>query len=98
MVATNGLNSNQDTNHRSPRHCTPGAECDLVIATFGRGLYILDDYSPLRNFKKEILKKDGYIFPIKDAKMYVQSNGFDNQGSMYYKSPNPEFGATFTYL
>jgi hypothetical protein len=73
-------------------------ECDLVIATFGRGLYILDDYSPLRNFKKEILKKDGYIFPIKDAKMYVQSNGFDNQGSMYYKSPNPEFGATFTYF
>jgi photosystem II stability/assembly factor-like uncharacterized protein len=73
-------------------------ECDLVIATFGRGLYILDDYSPLRNFKKEILDKDGYIFPIKDAKMYVQSNGFDNQGSMYYKSPNPEFGATFTYF
>jgi hypothetical protein len=30
--------------------------------------------------------------------MYVQSNGFDNQGSMYYKSPNPEFGATFTYF
>jgi hypothetical protein len=73
-------------------------ESDLVIATFGRGLYILDDYSPLRNFKKEILDKDGYIFPIKDAKMYVQSNGFDNQGSMYYKSPNPEFGATFTYF
>jgi hypothetical protein len=73
-------------------------ECDLVIATFGRGLYILDDYSPLRNFKKEMLDKDGYIFPIKDAKMYVQSNGFDNQGSMYYKSPNPEFGATFTYF
>jgi photosystem II stability/assembly factor-like uncharacterized protein len=73
-------------------------ECDLVIATFGRGLYILDDYSPLRNFRKEILEKDGYIFPIKDAKMYVQSNGFDNQGSMYYKSPNPEFGATFTYF
>ena len=72
-------------------------ECDLVIATFGRGFYILDDYSPLRNFKKEILDADGYIFPVKDAKMYVQSNGFGNQGSMYFKSPNPEFGATFTY-
>jgi photosystem II stability/assembly factor-like uncharacterized protein len=72
-------------------------ECDLVIATFGRGFYILDDYSPLRNFKKEMLDADGYIFPVKDAKMYVQSNGFGNQGSMYFKSPNPEFGATFTY-
>jgi hypothetical protein len=30
--------------------------------------------------------------------MYVQSNGFENQGSMYYKSPNPEFGATITYF
>ncbi len=72
-------------------------ENDLVIATFGRGFYILDDYSPLRTVTNEILQKDGYIFPIKDAKMYVQSNGFDNQGSTYFKSPNPDFGATFTY-
>jgi photosystem II stability/assembly factor-like uncharacterized protein len=73
-------------------------EGDLVIATFGRGFYILDDYSPLRNFKKEVLDMQGYIFPVKDAKMYVQSSGFDNQGSTYFKSPNPEFGATITYF
>jgi len=30
-------------------------ESDLVIGTFGRGIYILDDYSPLRTFKKEML-------------------------------------------
>jgi photosystem II stability/assembly factor-like uncharacterized protein len=73
-------------------------ECDLVIATFGRGFYVLDDYSPLRNFKKEILDSPGYIFPVKDAKMFVQGRGFDNQGSMYFKAPNPDFGATFTYF
>jgi photosystem II stability/assembly factor-like uncharacterized protein len=73
-------------------------ESDLVIATFGRGFYVLDDYTPLRNFKREILEKDGYIFPVKDAKMYVQSSGFDNQGSTYFKSENPQFGATFTYF
>jgi len=72
-------------------------ESDLVLATFGRGFYVLDDYSPLRNFKKEILDKEGYLFPVKDAKMYVQSEGFDNQGSTCFKAPNPEFGATFTY-
>jgi hypothetical protein len=72
-------------------------ENDLVIGTFGRGIYILDDYTPLQNFKRDILDKDGFIFPIKDAKMYLQSNGFDNQGSTYFKSKNPEFGATFTY-
>jgi photosystem II stability/assembly factor-like uncharacterized protein len=72
-------------------------ETDLVLATFGRGFYVLDDYSPLRNFKKEMLDKEGYIFPVRDAKMYVQASGFDNQGSTYFKAPNPEFGATFTY-
>jgi photosystem II stability/assembly factor-like uncharacterized protein len=72
-------------------------ECDIVIGTFGRGIYILDDYSPLRTFNKEILEKEGYIFPVRNAKMYVQTSGFDNQGSTYFKSSNPDFGATFTY-
>ena len=72
-------------------------ENDLVIATFGRGFYILDDFTPLRIVNKDTLEKDGYIFPIKDSKMYIQSNGFDNQGSTYFKSPNPDFGATITY-
>ena len=72
-------------------------ESDLVLGTFGRGFFVLDDYTPLRNFNKNILDKDGYLFPVKDAKMYVQSSGFDNQGSMYFKAPNPEFGATITY-
>ena len=73
-------------------------ESDLVIGTFGRGIYILDDYSPLRTFKKEMLDMEGYIFPIKEAKMYIQTSGFDNQGSTYFKSPNPDFGATITYF
>jgi photosystem II stability/assembly factor-like uncharacterized protein len=73
-------------------------EMDLVIATFGRGFYILDDYSPLRNFKKEILDRNGYIFPVKDAKMFVETDGFDNQGSTYFKAPNPPYGATITYF
>ncbi len=61
----------------------------LVIATFGRGFYVIDDYSPLRNYKKEITQKPGYIFPVKDAKMFVQNSEFDNQGSMYYVDTVP---------
>ncbi|MCU0378164.1 MAG: hypothetical protein MUC78_07870 [Bacteroidales bacterium] len=72
-------------------------ENDLVIATFGRGFYVIDDFTPLRNYKKEIVDKPGYIFPVKDAKMFVQDSEFDNQGSMYYKAPNPPYGATITY-
>jgi photosystem II stability/assembly factor-like uncharacterized protein len=73
-------------------------ETDLVIATFGRGFFILDDYSPIRNFNKDILDKEGYIFPVKEAKMFVETDGFDNQGSMYFKAPNPAYGATITYF
>jgi hypothetical protein len=73
-------------------------ETDLVITTFGRGFYILDDYSPLRNFKKEILDKQAYIFPVKEAKMFVETEGFGNQGSTYFKAANPTFGATITYF
>jgi len=72
-------------------------EKDLVVATFGRGFYILDDYSPLRTVSKELLEKDAYIFPIKDALMYIPSGGHGAQGSTYFRAPNPEYGATFTY-
>lgn len=72
-------------------------ENDLVIATFGRGFYVLDDYTPLQNYSKSITTKAGYIFPIKDARMFVQTDEFDNQGSMYYVAKNPPYGATITY-
>lgn len=80
-------------------------ENDLVLATFGRGFYILDDYNPLRSLGSDVLNKEGHIFPIKDAWMYVEysplgtlgsrDKGF--QGEMYFVAKNPPFGATFTY-
>jgi len=73
-------------------------ESDLVLATFGRGFYILDDYSPLRDLNNELMEKEGYIFPIKDALMYHQSGGRYGQGETYFKAPNPEFGAQFSYF
>ena len=73
-------------------------EDDLVIATFGRGFYILDDYSPLREVKPELENETAEIFPIKDALMYIQTSGKDNQGDTYYYAKNPEYGAVFTYF
>jgi len=72
-------------------------ENDLVIATFGRGFYILDDYNPLRLLKKEILDLTGYIFPVKDALIYLPTDTKYGQGSTVYLAKNPEFGAIFTY-
>jgi photosystem II stability/assembly factor-like uncharacterized protein len=72
---------------------------DLVLATFGRGFYIMDDYTPLRELamEKAVLDKEAHIFPVTDALMYIRTGGKYGQGSTFYKAQNPEFGATFTY-
>jgi len=74
-------------------------ENDLVLATFGRGLYILDDYTPLRELAQDINIKesDAHIFDIPVAKMFSSIRGRYGQGSSYFTAPNPEFGAVFTY-
>ncbi|MCK4749530.1 MAG: hypothetical protein KAT15_20895, partial [Bacteroidales bacterium] len=75
-------------------------ENDLVLATFGRGFYILDDYTPLRECakEKEIMEKAAHVFPVADAMMYMQTGGKYGQGSNFYSVKNPDFGATFTYF
>ncbi len=74
-------------------------ENDLALATFGRGFYILDNYSSLRNIEQPTLENENYIlFPVKDALMFIKRNGtFESIGSSYFKADNPDFGATFTY-
>ncbi|MBT8240958.1 MAG: glycosyl hydrolase, partial [Acidimicrobiia bacterium] len=75
---------------------------DLVGATFGRGFYILDDYSPLRELTEEALAQSATLFPVRDAWWYVpyqpmQAKGQPTLGSTAFRAPNPDFGATFTY-
>lgn len=77
-------------------------ENDIVLATFGRGFYVLDDYTALRNFKKEDLTKTAIIYPVKDALMYIETlplgvRGKGFQGESFFTTPNPKVGAAFTY-
>ncbi len=72
-------------------------EGDLVAASFGRGFFILDDYSALRNVNLDLIKKDAHLFPVKDALMYIEKGGKGNMGATYFTAANPKFGATFTY-
>ncbi len=77
-------------------------ENDLVVGTFGRGIYILDNYTPLRLLKSDMLKQEGQLFPVKNALMYIQSQplggrGKSFQGESFFTAENPPFGATFTY-
>ncbi|MCF8348170.1 MAG: hypothetical protein K9G61_05100 [Bacteroidales bacterium] len=73
-------------------------EKDLVIATFGRGFYILDDYSALRELSESSLEEnEALLFPVKEALMYIQGGSRYGTGDAYYRAENPEFGAVFTY-
>jgi len=72
-------------------------ENDLVISTFGRGFYILDDYSPLRYLTPDVLDKEAYIFPVKDALSYIPSGSIYGQGELYFRAQNPRPEAVFTY-
>lgn len=77
-------------------------ENDLVLASFGRGFFILDDYTPLRHLSAETLAAEGTVFPVKDPWMYVEANPLgggekSQRGDAFYTAPNPPFGAVVTY-
>lgn len=72
-------------------------ENDLVAASFGRGMYILDDYAWMRSLK-DLDHEKAQIFPIKDAQQYFQRGdlGYARKGSLganLYTADNPAFGA-----
>jgi photosystem II stability/assembly factor-like uncharacterized protein len=75
---------------------------DLAVGTFGRGIYILDDYSLLRGIGADVTKRECTLFPVRQAIMYIQTRqyglrGKGFQGAAFYTAENPPFGATFTY-
>lgn len=77
-------------------------EGDLVLATFGRGFYILDDYSPLRLMKSAQLNDAAALLPVKQALLYVpktplSGRGKAQAGERLYTAENPPFGASITY-
>jgi photosystem II stability/assembly factor-like uncharacterized protein len=77
-------------------------ENDLVVGTFGRGIYILDDYTPLRTKAATLEKSPATFFPVKDAWMYIEGNQYGNEkkgsnGNELYTADNPPYGAVFSY-
>ena len=75
-------------------------ENDLVVGTFGRGIYVLDDYTALRTKAADLGEFE--LFGVRDPWLYVESDlwGGGEKGSIgdaFFTSPNPPFGAVFTY-
>jgi hypothetical protein len=73
-------------------------EDDLVAASFGRGFYIVDDYSPIREVSKDFLSKDAHLFSVKDVLQFiVASPEKSGTGHNFFSSPNPPYGVKLSY-
>jgi photosystem II stability/assembly factor-like uncharacterized protein len=79
-------------------------EHDLVIGTHGRGIYIIDDITPLEKLG-EANRAGTYLFPVKSATEYNPNSsvpggarGAGATGDREYAAPNPAFGAIITYF
>ena len=74
-------------------------EDDLVAASFGRGFYIVDDYSPLREYSKSIENKTAHLFSVKSASQYIVAAPEKSAtGHNFFTSPNPPFGIKLSYF
>ncbi len=71
-------------------------EHDLVAATFGRGFYVLDDYTALRYLTSETFTHEGLLFPPRDAHVYHEL-GYVAAVFGNFTTPNPPFGAMLAY-
>jgi len=74
-------------------------ENDLIIATHGRALYVIDDISPLRELSDEVAKKKLHLFTIADACALRQGrmSPLQSPGDTTFAGENKPYGARITY-
>jgi len=75
---------------------------DLVVATFGRGFYILDDYAALREWSGTVAAQPARLFSARPAYLYAEASplglpGGSFQGHGQFRAENPPYGALLTY-
>src|SRR6266581_2189395 len=70
---------------------------DLVIATHGRGIWIVDDISPLRALTPEALASNVAFLPARSTVQRVSASGGWANGDAAFVGPNPPGDAVITY-
>jgi hypothetical protein len=71
-------------------------ENDLVLGTFGRGVYVLDDYSALREISAETLTQEGQLLPIRTTYAFNEYR-LGQASTLMVATPNPPVGAMISY-
>ena len=70
---------------------------DLVLATHGRGIWVIDDISPLRQLTAQTLASAAVLIPSGPIEQRLQGNGGWAEGDASYSGENPASGATINY-
>ncbi|NOS94277.1 MAG: glycosyl hydrolase, partial [Cyclobacteriaceae bacterium] len=69
---------------------------DLVIGTYGRGIYILDDITPIREFSEQVQNSNAHLFSLRPTYRFQDVNGIKTENS-FVNGQNPPDGAAITY-
>ena len=72
-------------------------ENDLVLATHGRAIMVIDDISPIQQLSESVLSGQSYLFDIRDATEFIPNESGWFVGGRDFAGPNPEFGAYLNY-
>ena len=70
---------------------------DLVLATHGRGIWIIDDISPLRSLSPQVMAKEAEFLPTKDAVQYISAYAGWAEGDNSFRGPSRPEDAAITY-
>jgi hypothetical protein len=70
---------------------------DLVLATHGRGIWIVDDITPLRHLTPELLVKDAAFVSARPVQQRIEAQGGWVNGAAAFVGDNPAGGAVITY-
>jgi photosystem II stability/assembly factor-like uncharacterized protein len=72
-------------------------ENDLIIATHGRGIYIMDDITPLQQLG-QAMAADAFLFDVRPAIRWVMWSSDGNLGQKVWVGENPPYGAVIQYF
>jgi photosystem II stability/assembly factor-like uncharacterized protein len=70
---------------------------DLVLGTHGRGIWILDDASPIAEWTPAIAQKPAHLFAVPRATVMLYWEDVSNMSHYFFTAENPAEGAVFTY-
>lgn len=72
-------------------------DSDLVLATHGRGIWIIDDITPLRHLSAELLQKEAVFLSARPVQQRIDGNGGWSNGDAVFVGENPPNAAVITY-